>query len=82
MAESSTNKTRSNEVANKWSNKSQCLKHKHSANTPVISRNGIETANICYQERVENPHSTSNNLNGTSIFNDFERTSSFKWWVR
>ena len=82
------NKTSSNEAVNNGSDKAQCLKQKHLASTPVISRNGMDTPKSGYQEeRVENPHSTSSeskldNLNGTSISNDLERTSSFKWWVR
>ena len=81
------NKTSSNEAVNSGLDKSQCLKNKHSISTPIISRNGMDTPNSGYQERVEKSHSTSSEskldtINGTSISNDFERTSSFKWWVR
>ena len=62
-------------------------KNKQLASTPLISRNGMDTPNGGNQEHVGKPNSTSSeskldNLYDTSISNDFERTSSFKWWVR
>ena len=80
MSGTKKNKTSSNEAVNNGSDKSQCFKNTQSASTPVILRNGMGTSNGGYQGCVEKPHSTSSeskldNLNGTSISNDFERTS-------